>query len=269
MSTRARLDRTIAAAKELPVVSTLMRRRYERAFRSADGLNLWYGVYRSFAAAAAAAPTRVPLGYDQATTVDLYDAEQFQRVGPQDYPVLYWLLRECGPSSRLFDFGGHVGVSYYAYRPYLAPDHMPDWTVCDVPAVVRGGAARAEARGASSLHFTTEFANADGRDVLLISGALQYIETPLAQMLSALAQRPRYVILNKLPTSDRELITLQNIGVAYCPYRIAARQGLPTLLAAVGYEHVDEWEIPGERRTKLPYSNTGPVTWVGACYRLR
>jgi putative methyltransferase (TIGR04325 family) len=269
MSGRTRLDRIVEVAKQLPVAGTMLRRRYEQAFRSADGLNLWYGVYPTFAAAVAAAPDRVPVGYDQPSTANLYDEARFQTVSAQDYPVLFWLERECRASSRLFDFGGHVGMLYHAYRRYLSPDRMPSWTVCDVPAVVREGAARAEAAGETSLRFTTSFGDADAADVLLVSGALQYIETPLVTMIGALETRPPCVLLNKLPTAAREQITLQNIGVAYCPYRIAARGDLPGMLSDAGYEQVDEWENPGEHRTRLPYSDAGPVTWVGACYRLR
>jgi putative methyltransferase (TIGR04325 family) len=269
MSGRTRLDRIVEFAKRLPVAAIVLRRRYEQAFRSADGHNLWYGVYPTFAAAVAAAPDRVPVGYDQPSTANMYDEARYQTVAAQDYPVLFWLARECRASSRLFDFGGHVGVLYYAYRRYLPPDRMPSWTVCDVPAVAQVGAERAEAQGETSLRFTTRFSDADAADVLLVSGALQYIETPLATMVGALEKRPPYVLLNKLPTAKREHITLQNIGVAYCPYRIAARSDLPALLSDAGYEQVDEWENPGEHRTSLPYSDAGPITWVGACYRLR
>jgi putative methyltransferase (TIGR04325 family) len=269
MSQRERVERVVGALQRLPIAGTLLRRRYERDFLTPRGQDCWYGVYPTFTAAAAAAPDRLPVGYDQTTAKNLYDSANYRRVLARDYPVLYWLQRVLGPGSRLFDFGGHVGVTFHAYRPYLAPDHMPDWTVCDVPAVVEEGAARAAAEGETALHFTTEFADASGADVLLVAGALQYIEPPLDTLVGALAEPPKYVILNKLPTTAREHITLQNIGVAYCPYRIAARGSLPGLLAAVGYDQVDEWENPGEFRTSLPYSDAGPVTWVGSVYRRR
>ena len=38
-------------------------------------------------------------------------------------------------ARRLFEFGGHVGVAYYAYRSHLTLPEGFSWTVCDVPAV--------------------------------------------------------------------------------------------------------------------------------------
>lgn len=264
------LHQLISGIKQLPVVRPLLRRRYERHFRSDRGGNYWYGVYPTFAASAAAAPARVPLGYDQPATTALYD-DYMHGVKLHDYPVLYWLRRALGPTSRVFDFGGHVGVLHYGYRPYLGPEHAPAWTVCDVPAVVEAGEKRARAAGESALTFTTRFADADGAaDVVLASGVLQYIETPFAELVAGLRTPPAHIIVNKLPTNaEREYITLQNIGVAYCPYRIAARADLPASLARIGYELVDTWENSDERRTEFPYSGASAITWVGHYFRLR
>lgn len=245
-----------------------LERRYLRRFRTERGAGCWAGVFGSFAEAAAAAPRQLPLGYDQPAAATLYD-DRPTRASAKDYPVLFWLQRILGPSSSVFDFGGHVGVSYYVYRQYLERDSPLDWTVCDVPAVVEAGEIRARARGESELRFTTRFEDCSGAHVLLASGSLQYVEPSLSTLLSGLPVRPRHVLINKLPThSDREFVTLQSLGVAYCPYRISARDALPASLASLGYEEVDSWENP-EARTRLPFHpEASPITWRGHYFRM-
>jgi putative methyltransferase (TIGR04325 family) len=251
-----------------PPVRALLRARYARTFQTERAANAWHGSFSSFAEASRAAPSRLPLGYDNQAGATIYD-DLAPAVGAKDYPVLYWLSRIVTPSCRIFDLGGHIGLLYHSYRRYL-PIERVQWVVYDVPAVVKAGAARARAKGTSELDFTDEFHHAGSADIILASGSLQYVETPFAEMLAGLSQKPNHVIVNKLPTQDhREIITLQNIGVAYCPYRIAARGTLIGSLAALGYELVDEWENP-DPRTELPYNDeASPVTWRGYYYRLR
>ena len=53
-------------------------------------------------------------------------AHLLEQVNPRDYPLLFWfseLFREGATS--VFDFGGHIGVKYYAFQRYLPyPDNL-------------------------------------------------------------------------------------------------------------------------------------------------
>ena len=73
-----------------------------------------------------------------------------------------------------------------------------------------------------------------------------------------------------MPThAGRELVTLQNIGVACCAYRIAARDALPAALDQLGYDLVDTWE-DATRRTAVPYeTQPGSIAYTGHYFRLR
>jgi putative methyltransferase (TIGR04325 family) len=272
----------VPAVRQLAPVHALLQRRYERRFQTAQGAGCLSGVYGSFAEAAAHAPPGTPVGYQNAdpdAAAALYQ-ERLDRLKPIDYPALFWVreaLRTSPPARRLFDLGGHVGMLYYASQKYLtgdgagAADAAPlRWTVCDVPAVVREGEAIARARGAASLDFTTDRRDLDGADVLLASGSLQYIEEPLPDLLASLARPPRHLVINQTPThAEREFYTLQNIGVAICAYRIAARGGLSAALARLGYETVDYWEDP-TRHTPVPYHpEASPVAYSGYYLRRR
>ena len=64
--------------------------------------------------------------------------ELMQQVPLLDYPILYWLKRLTPEITRVVDAGGHIGVKYRAFGPYLDLDRL-DWVVYDLPALVRAG----------------------------------------------------------------------------------------------------------------------------------
>ncbi len=223
--------------RRLPPVRALLKSRFERNFPTARGFSSLCGSYASFADAARAVPPDVTLGYDHEASAGLYQ-DRLDAIRPKDYPALFWLARAMPEARRVVDLGGHVGLVFYAYRRYL--DYPPGlrWTVFDVPAVVREGEALARRRGEGGIDFTTRVEDAAGADVLLAAGSLQYIERPFADVIGALAVKPPHVVVNDMPTHpDRQIITLQNIGVSICPYRIVARDALPAALDALAATH--------------------------------
>ncbi len=209
------------------------------------------------------------LGYDVQSAATLY-RDRMQRVLPKDYPALYWLSREMQDTAQLFDIGGHVGIMYYAYGRYLDFRSHQRWTVCDVPSVVAQGREMAVEQGATNLEFTTELDDVTGADVVLATGSLQYIERQIADLLAAQPRKPRVVLINETPTHDqREIITLQNIGVAICPYRIARFGDVVASMEAIGYELLDSWEDP-TRRTQIAYvTGANEIAYSGFCFRRR
>lgn len=224
--------------------------RYWVERRFLDSAHGFRGVYESFEAAREASPTGRPLGYDNPEAAAFY-RERLGRVYPSDYPVLFWLGRAL-PLERVFDFGGHVGVAYYAYDRYLSMSSVSEWTVCDLPAVCEAGRALATERGIEALKFTSDRAGGDGVDLFFASGSLQYLEIGLPDLLRTYRQLPRRLLLNLLPVTDRETFyTVQSIGVAFCPYRIQARSTLLSGLSELGYTLEDSWEN-AEKSCRIP-----------------
>lgn len=238
--------------RRIPVVRDSLRTRFERAFPTARGVGCLCGEFDSFADARASCPPGVATGYDVPDAPGLY-ADRRDRILPKDYPALFWLLRTMTDAPRIFDIGGHVGLHYYAYSRYLAVRHDQQWQVCDVPVVARAGAALAAVRSAGNLSFTTSLTDASGADIVLAAGSLQYIENPLPLLLESLTHPPRVVIVNETPTHlHREFITLQNIGVAVCPYRIMRFGAFVAAMESAGYTLLDSWEDQ-TRRTQIAY----------------
>lgn len=262
---RVGLERTA----ELPGLRHVLETVYERRFRrETPATNLYRGVFRSFAEAEATAPSTRPLGYDHEATAAMY-RERTRRVYISDYPVMFWMSKLFGSgSTSVFDLGGHIGIAYYAYQRYIAYPPGLSWTVCDVPAVNASGREWAlnhdEPR---RLDFTTDPERADGADIMLASGSLQYLDYTLADLLARLPNKPRHILINLLPVHASEsYFTVQNMGTAYCPYRITAERELVDSLSAQGYRQVDRWENP-DRRCLIPYHRKHSLDrYFGYCF---
>lgn len=259
LTTLDRLGSIAMEASELPVLRMLSRpirrKLFQRPYR--DG-NDYYGVHETFAAAQAAAQalsTRsLPATYDTDAAGRMYRAH-LKSIRVSDYPLVYWLARLFAAGQRrLFDLGGHIGVSYYGFHPYL--DYPPDlaWTVHDVPAVMAAGRKWAsEHDSAQQLAFATSAEDADGQDILMSTGALQYLDYTLPELLQRLQTRPRHVLVNLTPMHPtRSFFTLQNLSIAICPYRVMSVPDFTAGMEALGYRMLDHWQS-FERGLRVPF----------------
>jgi len=180
-------------------------------------------------------------GYDHDSVTGV-SRDYMQQLALWDYPVLYWLKRLAGDGARLVDAGGHIGVKYRAFAPYLDLDRI-DWIVHDLPALVRAGRAQRRPQD-RTLSFVDRLEDAPAADILLASGLLPYLREPLEDFVRRLAAPPEWIVLNKVQTRDGPgLVTLENFGVAEVPYRIRNAAEVPGALAALGYGIVDSWIV--------------------------
>jgi putative methyltransferase (TIGR04325 family) len=208
-------------------------------------------VFSSFEDASRCAPASRPLGYDNPTAAGLY-RDLLDAPRHDDYPAIFWLQRVLHGCRSLLEIGGHVGVAYYAFERLLSPRELT-WTILDTPAVAEAGRQLARERARSNLRFVTDFSEVTGRvDVVFASGSLQYVPGPLLpERLRAMPALPCHVLINKTPVTDHDgFVTLQDIGVSSCPYRVHSRAELIDPLVAMGYRLVDSWRK--ERRLAVP-----------------
>ena len=249
------LHRTIDSIAELPGVRQIRVRRYEAHFAAHSGYNIYRGVYSSYEQALSSAPISKPTGYDNADSATIY-LDRAERLAPSDYPVLFWLqkLWLAGCAS-VFDLGGNVGVSYRAYRRLATFPASLRWVVHDVPTIVTLGRQWvSEHDPHGHLSFADDPAEASGMDVLLANGALQFLPYELDQLLKTLNERPRHLLLNRLPLHAREsFYTLQSTGFAFCPYRVSSEARFVGSLAALDYTVIDRWQVT-ELCCRIPFA---------------
>lgn len=240
-TTRPRLKKLLLKIAPLRM---LLGQRHEMAFRRNLRRNLFRGVYQSFDAALASAPSTRPVGYDHEAAAAMY-LDRTRRVYPSDYPVLFWLERLIGAGvRRIVDFGGHVGVSYYAYRKYIRYPIDLSWRVFDLPAVTTRGRELAKTMDhTGQIAFCDQLADCADMELIIAQGSLQYLIDTLPERLRAIDARPRHVLLNLVPIhASQSYFTLQSIGTAFCPYRITALTEFVESFEALGYGLVDRWE---------------------------
>lgn len=238
--------RLASTARHVPMLGDAFAGAYRRHFDGArgDNVRMFRGVFPDFETAANNIPSGRPLGYDNPVSATRM-LNEWLDVHPSDYPVLFWLAKLLPRSKAVFDWGGSVGLKYFAFRPYL--DYAVDlvWLVGEVPAVVDLGREIARSESAAALRFTTDFEGLADADILLASGVLQFIDDPLAG-LRAQRRLPRHLIVNKTPVYERPAaVTLHNMGTAFCPYHLFNRTEFMESFEALGYRLVDKWRSPG------------------------
>jgi putative methyltransferase (TIGR04325 family) len=240
--------------KRLPPVKRFMRSKYEKKFRTAEHCNLFNGIYMSFDEAQLNIPTTKSLGYDNIQSAKMY-LERTKQVYLNDYPVLFWLQKILPTATRLYEIGGHIGVSYYSYRNYVDYPAGFEWVINDVPAVVDRGIEVARENNETQLSFTQVHHLSEPTDILFSSGALQYIEQPLYEFLKSEVHTPKHILISLLPVNDLpNYVTLQNIGTAYCPYIIRNEQQFVDEIKGLGYRLVDVWDNP-DKRCSIPFQD--------------
>jgi putative methyltransferase (TIGR04325 family) len=148
----------------------------------------------------------------------------------------------------VFDFGGNVGVHYYAYRKYLSyPDDLT-WIVSELPAMAQRGREIARGQSAAArLSFVEDLTDLARADVFLAAGVLQYLPAfDLAGALGSLARKIPNLIFNKLPLyAGERFVTLQNAGSIVLPQHVWNRAQFLEPLERIGYELVDSWNVAG------------------------
>lgn len=258
-------ERIARRAQRLPVLGPLLERDYGRMFHQGHGR--YRGVYKSFAEAEASIPAQEKVGFDHPELAAMY--RNRIKACASDYPVLFWLQRILGPGAFVFDFGGHIGISYHGWRRYLAYPADLRWKVYDLPAITRAGEAYAVEHPAPGLSFTNELGDARDCSIFLTAGSLQFLERSLPEVLDEAGCRPPHVLVNKLPLYDGEpFVTVQSAGTAFHPYQIGNRGELVAGMTAIGYEVVDEWSN-ADLSCKIPFTHDKDIDAYSGYYFAR
>ncbi len=266
-STRS-LRRLAYKARNVPVIGSAMAGAYRNYFNKARGsIRLFHGLYPAFDAAAREVPPEGLVSYDNTASARRV-LDEWLGVYPNDYPVMFWLTKLLNEHSRVFDWGGNVGLKYFAYQRYIEYPAGLTWTVAEVPAVVELGEQIARRESATALRFTTDFDGIDSADILLGAGVIQFIDDPIAR-LAAAPSLPRHLVLNKVPVYDMpSAVTLHNMGTAFCPYHLFNRQALVGALEALGYSLVDEWSSP-DVACEIPFYPQHSINAYSGFYFIR
>ena len=207
----------------------------------------WIGRFDSYQAALAAIPNSLRIGYNQRETYEVFKGLPIDTVRPADYAIMLHLRNLLQPGTRLVDLGGSIGMACYTAQKYFPFPPSVSWTVCDVPQMVEAGKEVAAREHGQSVvpQFVTDLKDAGACDIFFSSGALQFIETPLPEILKGLPKLPQTVLINRIPAWDQPAFaTMHDIGFCVAPYQIFNRAAFVAGMEAAGYKVNDEWNCP-------------------------
>lgn len=260
-------ERVARNAWRIPVVGSILAADDARSFAKMPS-NRFRGVHASFTEAEAAIPKGSRVGYDHDALAGMY-RNRIQKACQSDYAVLFWLRGLLNEQTRLFDFGGHIGVSYYGWKNYLDYPSGMRWLICDMPAIIREGRSFAEEQGAERLFFTDELASGRDSTIFMAAGSLQYVDMSVAEILAKMSARPQHLLINKMPLYDGEsFVTVQSTGRAFHPYRISNRDEFVSGITALGYRVVDDW-TNRETSCRIPHTRGRDIDAYSGYYFTR
>lgn len=237
--------------KNFPFVRILRKIKYDQKFKKNKNLNLFRGVYSSFDQAMAAIPKGVNPGYDNSDSAQMYK-HLCEQIFAADYPNLLWLSKIFKEGCQVFDLGGHIGIKYYSYQKYIDFPQNFNWTVSDVPAVVKEGKKWSEKQNALHLTFSTQIDGFNGYDILFALGSLQYIDFDLGAALKKMELKPHHIIISAPLTHLPTFYSVNNIGTAYCVYVLRNEEEFIKSISDAGYKLVDQWINEG-KRCEIPF----------------
>jgi putative methyltransferase (TIGR04325 family) len=217
------------------------------------------GVFSSYGEAKNAIPNNTGVGYNQpkfyssSPQENIKNIEMIAKLNKGiDYPVLVWLREAFNDSSRVFDLGGNTGFGYYSYQKFMAFPQELSWKVCDLPEAVKAGREILKCIDSPGLSYTTNTQDAEGSEIFITCGSLQYLEPSLGDLLGQLTTLPRHLIIHHVPFYEgKEYYTFQNLLESYVPYKIQNQDAFLASLTAFGYELIDSWEI--DRSCRIPF----------------
>lgn len=214
--------------------------------------NLFYGVFSTHAEALANIPASTSSGWNVDNLADSVAVERTQ-VQPSTYVAMFWIAKLLRPGSTLIDLGGGAGITYFAHTERAELPDGATWHVIEVPAIAERGSALASRRNAANLLFSTDFAALPKCDVFLSAGCIQYMENSVPGLLTAFAEKPENIIINKIPlTKGRAFWTLQSLGGSACPYQIFNEEDFLRYFADQGYDIADRWAV-AELSCEIPF----------------
>jgi putative methyltransferase (TIGR04325 family) len=253
----------------LPLIKQWRRELINKKFKNNTNAQLFNGVFESFEAAIASAPSTRPKGYDNPDSASLYLRRLY--VDEYDYPAMFWVQKSLEEGMNTFvDVGGSIGIKYYAFEKFIKYPKSFLWRVIDVPAAAQKGREFATQRGTGpALEFSDNMSDADNTDVFFVSGALQYLPKTLTEILKGFQCLPKRIIINTTPIHARNsYFTLNSIGTAYCAYRVQAHDEFVDSIKACGYRMRHEWQNTG-KSLNLPLDPEMSVEhYSGFCFDL-
>ena len=250
------MEQVLDFIRTFPGILQWRKNKYKKKFSLNDNHNLFYGVYKSFNDARTHIPSTKPVGYNHKAAANMY-SNLVERIRLVDYPVIFWMNEIIDENSVVFDFGGHIGIRFYSYSKYISFPEKFQWYVYDLPSIIKEGKKIAAEKGEERILFTDKINLSGKENIFFASGSLQYFEEPVYSIINKNNLSPKHVIINGFPLHEKhEFVTINNMGTAYCPYKIYNKDKFIKKMIENGYELVDIWNNTArDKNCHIPFND--------------
>ena len=121
------------------------------------------------------------------------------------------------------------------------------------------GPKLAHERGVENLFFTSDRMKASGATAFITNGTLQYVEEDLSEILRRLPELPEHVLVNRVPMyKGKPYYTVQSSLHSFIPYKIMNTGELIERMSRIGYDAIDQWNLPRTLHVPLHYDHFVP-----------
>jgi putative methyltransferase (TIGR04325 family) len=207
--------------------------------------------YNSFSAASRAAGFYRNGGHENSANA-IRHFESADRLRESDYAVLYYWSQIRPAPRRVLDLGGSVGNLFYVYNEQLHFCEEMTWNIVELPELRLEGERIAASRNERRVRYLDSIRAAGNVDVFLASGSLHYFDESLPELLARMAQPPRHVFVNRVPTCEGEgTYTVQDAWSYLVPCKIRNRSELIAGMVSAGYRAAAVWDA-NEMREIIP-----------------
>lgn len=143
------------------------------------------------------------------------DSVIFHRIEYQ-FPLLAGLLRAASENDgrlHVVDFGGSLGSSYFQCRTFFPHLKELSWNVVEQSAHVEVGRQHFASRELHFFHTIEECVAVSSPNVLLISGVIQYLDSPYKMLERLVASGFRTIILDRTPfmRNGKDRLTVETV----------------------------------------------------------
>lgn len=176
-------------------------------------------------------------------SVLFYDKEINYNLMMYFYKIAYEVKRGID----ILDWGGALGSTYFQHKEMIERDGIiRSWTVIEQEKFVEYGKEKLTDNFWEFRYIPTAKDAIAKYDCVLLSSVLQYIENYDEVIEWVCDTKPLYIILERTPTANREIITVERVyepiyDASYAT-RILDRVKLPQMFEKRGYKLLDKWE---------------------------
>lgn len=215
------------------------------------------GNYRSWREA-----KRSSNGYDAPLLVDVARGGGYELAhgisSPSVYrswPVLFGLLKSSADSNSscvCLDLGGALGTVYHRDRHFLPPLR---WCVVEQEQIVKVGREEFQTDELQFYYSIRECAEREQINTVLLSGVLQYIESPHDTIDEIVKLGASYIIIDRTPfvKQNHDRLTVQRVFSPRSSYPAWFFNEAAFLQHFNGYSILAEWNSPDKANIKSTY----------------